>query len=274
MHPEDPTLLPSGAPAFALDRASFLRKVYLLMTGAVLTSGATAALATYAGADAAVRVGQVSIPPMIAWSLSHPWIMLGLLLASTFGAGAVVRKPGLNLVGLFGMAGLMGLYVAPVIFYAQLKASMGQALTSSPVLHASAVAVAGFAGLSGYALTTKRDFSALGGFLSMGLFVVIGASILNIFLGATALSMAVASVTVLLFGGFVLYDTQRMLTEGEDEPVAAALQLYLNFLNLFLALLRIFTGGRRDLLPRQPHLAGAVAPQAAAILAHLDDLGP
>ena len=128
---------------------------------------------------------------------------------------------------------------------AQLKASAGATLTSAPVLHAFGIAAAGFTGLSAYALTTKRDFSALRGFLGMGLFVVIGASILNIFLGGSVLSLAIASVTVLLFGGFVLYDTQRMLREGDLEPVPAALSLYLNFLNLFLALLRIFTGGRR-----------------------------
>jgi modulator of FtsH protease len=114
------------------------------------------------------------------------------------------------------------------------------------VLHAFGLATAGFTGLSAYALTTKRDFSALRGFLGMGLFVVIGASVLNLFLGASVLSLAIASVTILLFGGFVLYDTQRMLREDDLEPVPAALNLYLNFLNLFLALLRILSGGRRD----------------------------
>ena len=108
------------------------------------------------------------------------------------------------------------------------------------------LATAGFVGLSAYALTTKRDFSAIGGFLGMGLFVVIGASVLNLFLGASVLSLAIASVTILLFGGYVLYDTQRMLREGDLKPVPAALGLYLNFLNLFLALLRILSGGRRD----------------------------
>ncbi len=57
---------------------------------------------------------------------------------------------------------------------------------------------------------------------------------------------AIASVTVLLFGGYTLYDTSRMLREGEDEPVPVALNQFLNLFNLFLALLRIFSGGRRD----------------------------
>jgi modulator of FtsH protease len=147
---------------------------------------------------------------------------------------------------LFGLSALVGFVIAPAIYFAQLRASMGATLSSAPVLHAFGLATAGFTGLSAYALTTKRDFSALGGFLGMGLFVVIGASILNLFLGASVLSLAIASVTILLFGGFVLYDTQRMLRDGDLEPVPAALSLYLNFLNLFMALLRILSSGRRD----------------------------
>jgi modulator of FtsH protease len=176
----------------------------------------------------------------------HPFIGFLLMLGSVMGAGAVSRRPGLNVAALYGVAAIVGLVIAPAIFVAQLKASMGASLSSAPVLHAFGLATAGFTGLSAYALTTKRDFSALRGFLGMGLFVVIGASVLNLFLGASVLSLAIASVTILLFGGFVLYDTQRMLREDDLEPVPAALNLYLNFLNLFLALLRILSGGRRD----------------------------
>jgi modulator of FtsH protease len=227
------------------ERVAFLRKVYLLMTSAVAVSGVTAALASTVGEPVMLR-GGMAIPPVVAWFAMHPFIGFLLMLGSVMGAGAVSRRPGLNVAALYGVAAIVGLVIAPAIFVAQLKASMGASLSSAPVLHAFGLATAGFTGLSAYALTTKRDFSALRGFLGMGLFVVIGASVLNLFLGASVLSLAIASVTILLFGGFVLYDTQRMLREDDLEPVPAALNLYLNFLNLFLALLRILSGGRRD----------------------------
>lgn len=250
---DSPFQHPFGSVAHAssstAERVSFLRKVYLLMTSAVVVSGATAALASTVGEPVMARVGRsgvVAVPPIVAWFGAHPFIGFLMLMGAVMGAGAVARRPGINVAALYGLAGLVGLFIGPAIFFAQLKASAGTSLSSAPVLHAFGLATAGFAGLSAYALTTKRDFSALGGFLGMGLFVVIGASILNIFLGASVLSLAIASVTILLFGGYVLYDTQRMLREDDLEPVPAALTLYMNFLNLFLALLRILSGGRRD----------------------------
>jgi modulator of FtsH protease len=97
-----------------------------------------------------------------------------------------------------------------------------------------------------YALVSKRDFSFLRGFLSIGLWVVLGAVILGFFVQSSVFSLAVASGGVLLFGGFILYDTSRMLRSPEDrmDPVGATISLFLSFLNMFLFLLRIFTGGR------------------------------
>jgi modulator of FtsH protease len=95
-------------------------------------------------------------------------------------------------------------------------------------------------------LLSKRDFSFLGGALSMGLWVLIGASLIGLFVGGNAFSLAIASVGVLLFGGFVLYDTSRMLRDPSNrDPVGAAIGLYLNFLNIFIFLLRILSS-RRD----------------------------
>jgi len=107
--------------------------------------------------------------------------------------------------------------------------------------------VLGFTGLTSYALLSKRDFSFLGGFLSMGLWVLIGASILGMFVGGSAFSLAIASVGVLLFGGYILFDTSRMLRDPSNrDAVGAAIGLYLNFLNLFLFLLRILASSRRS----------------------------
>lgn len=234
-----------GATAGSADKVGFLRKVYLLVTASVAVSGAVAAAASLLGEPVAIG-RDLSVPPAIAWFLLHPILAFVLLIGATFGASFVARKPGLNVVGLFGLAGVMGLVLAPSIWFAQIRASQGDTVSSQPVLHAFALAVLGFVGLSGYALVSKRDFSVIGGSLTMGLFVVIGAGILNLFLGAAALGLAIACVTILLFGGFVLYDTQRMVRSGDTEPVPAALALYLDLLNLFVALLRIFGSGRRD----------------------------
>ena len=101
-----------------------------------------------------------------------------------------------------------------------------------------------FVGLSGYALITKKDFSFMRGALTMGFFVVLGAMFLNFFVGSNVFGLAISSVVVLLFGAFILYDTSRLLRSGEDDAVGGAIQLYLNFLNIFLALLRILSSRR------------------------------
>jgi modulator of FtsH protease len=247
--PQEPTYRAAfGAGTDALERVAFLRRVYLLMTGAVAVSGVTAAVACLAGPSATVVVNRVptAIPPLVYWFVAHPIIAFVMLLGATFGASAVSRKPGINVVALFGFAAVVGLFVAPAIYFAQLRAAAGDTLSPQPVLHSFALAAGAFVGLSAYALITKRDFSFMRGFLTMGLFVVIGASVLNIFFGGAVLSLAIASTVVLLFCGFILYDTSRLLRDGETEAVPAALSLFLNFFNLFLALLRIFGGGRRD----------------------------
>lgn len=239
---------PSLVSVGSNERASFLRKTYLLLTTAVGTSALAVLLATMLGSSTPTVIGpsHIAIPPVIAFFVVHPIIGLLLLLGSTFGASMVSRTRGLNVLALYGLAFVVGLVFAPAIFFAQLRASAGGTISSAPVLHAFLLATGAFGSLSGYAIVSGKDFSSLGGMLSMGLFVVIGASLLNLFVGGSVLSLAIASVTVLLFGGYVLYDTSRMLRDGQMNPVEAALSQFLNFLNLFMALLRIFSGGRRD----------------------------
>ena len=150
-------------------------------------------------------------------------------------------------MALFGAAFVSGLFIAPTLWVVQLMASQGHTLAASPIRDAFLLAVLGFTGLTSYALLSKRDFSFLGGFLSMGLWVIIGASILSFFVGGATFSLAIASVGVLLFGGYILFDTSRILRDPQNrDPVGAALGLYLNFLNLFLFLLRILASSRRD----------------------------
>jgi len=97
-----------------------------------------------------------------------------------------------------------------------------------------------FLGLSGYALTTRRDFSFMGGFLFVGLLVILGAALANIFFSIPALSLAISAVVVMLFSGFILYDTGRMVNGGQTNYIHATVGLYISILNIFTSLLHLF----------------------------------
>jgi FtsH-binding integral membrane protein len=111
-----------------------------------------------------------------------------------------------------------------------------------------------FAAMSLYGYTTRTDLSRFGSFLMMGLIGIIIASLVNLFIGSTAIQFAISVIGIFVFVGLTAYDTQRikeMYLEGDGEVIAGkkaimgALQLYLDFINLFLLLLQFF-GTRRD----------------------------
>jgi FtsH-binding integral membrane protein len=115
------------------------------------------------------------------------------------------------------------------------------------------VTAASFGALSLYGYTTKRNLSAMGSFLIMGLFGLIIASLVNIFLASSAVQFAISVLGVLIFAGLTAYDTQRikeLYLEADDVAVAGrkaimgALTLYLDFINLFMFLLQ-FMGNRK-----------------------------
>ncbi|PSM19250.1 MULTISPECIES: Bax inhibitor-1/YccA family protein [Nitratireductor] len=124
--------------------------------------------------------------------------------------------------------------------------------TSESIVRTFFITATAFGGLSLYGYTTKRDLSAMGSFLVMGLFGLIIAMIVNIFLGSSALQFAISVIGVLIFSGLTAYDTQQikeMYYEGDGAEVAGrksimgALRLYLDFINLFMFLLQ-FLGNR------------------------------
>ena len=97
-----------------------------------------------------------------------------------------------------------------------------------------------FFALSGYALTTKKDFSFMGGFLVVGLVVVIVAAIANMFFAVPAVSLAISAAIVFIMSGFILFDTSRIINGGETNYIRATVSLYLNIYNLFtLSLIHI-----------------------------------
>jgi modulator of FtsH protease len=236
----------------AQDKLAFLRKVYGLFTGSLAAAAFGAIVALYAGASVShVSVPiddyrSVTIPPLVAFFMNHYIIGFLIPIAAIVGASAVRFKPGVNVAALFGATFVSGLSLGPLLFIAQVLATGGHTLSASPVRDAFLLTVLGFGGLTGYALVTKKDFSFLGGFVSMGLWVLLGAMFLNFFVGGATFGLAIASVGVLLFGAYVLYDTSRLLHGDNRDPVGAALTLYLNFVNLFVFLLRILMSERRD----------------------------
>ena len=145
------------------------------------------------------------------------------------------------LAWVFAFTGLLGFSLGPTLnLYLQLSASGGLV-----IVHALATTAAAFLTLSGYALISKKDFSFLGGFLSVGLWVLIGA-ILFSWVGSlfgvqvSGLHLAISSMAVLLFSGFILFDTHRILSGGERNYVLATVSLYLSIYNLFIHLLALF----------------------------------
>jgi modulator of FtsH protease len=188
------------------------------------------------------------VPPLVAMLSGGgfiTWIIvMAVLFGAFFGAQMVSKTPGVNVIALHGAAFISGVFIAPMVFFALLMASQGQTLVASPVRDAFLLSSVGFAGLSAYTLVSKKDFSYLGGFLSMGFFVVLGGLVLTFFLHSSVFALAIDSVAVLLFGGYILYDTSRILRSGNDNPVGAAILLYLDFFNLFIFLLSILSSRR------------------------------
>jgi modulator of FtsH protease len=238
----------------ALDRGAvgYLRKVYSLFFAGIVAAAGGAITALYAGASSSNlvidRVGEmkdVHVPPLVAWFGNHWILALILYFGAFFGLSAVRRVPRVNVAAMLGFTFLSGLYIAPMLFIATLLGASGHAMTANPVRDAFLLAVAEFGGLTAYVFVTKRDFSFLRGFLSMGILVLIVAMLIGMFVGSSVFQLAIASVGVLLFGAYVLYDTSRLLHSGDrSDPVGAAIGLYLNFLNIFLFILRILMSSR------------------------------
>ncbi|MBN6739374.1 Bax inhibitor-1/YccA family protein [Acidithiobacillus ferrivorans] len=176
-----------------------------------------------------------------AFAYQHPFILMigsfALLFAVQY-TGAHRSPFAVPLVFLF--AGGMGMMMGPAIeMYLRMPGG------ASIIAEALGTTAAMFVGLSAYALTTRRDFSNIGGFLITGLVLAIVVSLLNMFLlHIPALQLAIAGVLVLVFSGLILFDTQRMIRGGIQEPVLLVVGLYLDIINLFMALLEIFGGNR------------------------------
>lgn len=217
----------TAAHATVAERMTFVRKVYALFFAATLF------------AIGGVALG-MSFEPLFRFAAEHPIIMFLVMMGAVVGAQAVRHVPGLNLAALFGFTTLTGVLISPLMYY------VAQTNPAS-IWQAGLLTVGIFGGLTLYVFVSRKDFSFMRGMLFTGLIVIILAGVVNLFfVGSSAFGFAVAAATLLLFSGYVLYDTSNIIRRyPTNEYVAGALSLYLDAFNIFLALLRILNAGRR-----------------------------
>ena len=141
-----------------------------------------------------------------------------------------------GLIAIFAFTGVMGASIGPMLNY-YLAMPNGPEL----VMQALGGTALVFFGLSAYALTTRKDFSYMGGFLIVGLLVAVVAMIANIFLAIPALSLTISAAIVMIMSGLILFDTSRIINGGETNYIRATVSLYLNIYNLFIHMLHLLT---------------------------------
>jgi len=194
-----------------------LRNTYMLLSMTLLFSALTAGLS-------------------MALNLPHPGMVItlvgyfGLLFLTT-----KLRNSAWGLVSIFALTGFMGLTLGPIInMYLH-------AFTNGDQLVMTALGGTGviFLGLSAYALTTRKDFSFMGGFLMVGVLVAFLAGLGAIFFTIPALSLAVSAMFILLMAGMILFETSNIVHGGETNYIMATVSLYVSIYNLFLSLLQL-----------------------------------
>lgn len=216
----------TAAQATLSERLAFIRKVYALFFAAILF------------AIGGAWVG-LNSPPVLQFAFEHPYIMMFMLIGGVFGAQAVRHVRGVNLAALFGFTTLTGVMISPLLYI------LGRVNPAS-IWQAGFLTVGIFGGLTAYVFISKKDFSFLRGLMVTGLIVVILAGALNIlFVGSSAFGFAISAATLLLFSGFVLYDTSNIIRHYPvNEYVAGALSLYLDAFNIFISLLSLLNSNR------------------------------
>ena len=226
---------------------AYMLKVYNYMTTGLLLTG----LVAYFFGKASIVTGEmgqiVGVTSIGALLFSSPlkWIVMLAPLGFVFYLSAKINKMSVSSaqITFWIFSAIMGLSLAS-IFIVYTQASIARVFFISSGT---------FAAMSLYGYTTKKDLTKLGGFLFMGLIGIIIASLVNLFFQSSALHFAISVIGVLVFVGLTAYDTQsikNMYYAGDSESVGGkkalmgALRLYLDFINLFIMLLRLF-GQRR-----------------------------
>lgn len=224
---------------------SYMLSVYNYMGSGVALTGVVAYV-VYAMSVVETGAGlQLTGFGDIMFNSPFKWVVILAPLAMVFVLSMGIQKMSLGAAqaAFWGFSALMGASMAS-IFLVYAHASIAQVFF---------ITAASFGALSLWGYTTSRDLSGWGSFLFMGLIGIILASLVNLFLGSSALQFAISVIGVLIFAGLTAYDTQQikeMYYEGDSTAVAGrkaimgALRLYLDFINLFMMLLSLF-GDRR-----------------------------
>ena len=208
--------LPQGGTEATLASNKVIRNTYMLLSMTLLFSALTAGLS-------------------LAMRLPHPGMVItligyfGLLFLTT-----KLRNSGWGLVSVFALTGFMGYTLGPIIGYYLRLPNGGQT-----VMMAMAGTAIIFLSLSGYALTTRKNFSFMGGFLMVGVLLAFFAGLAAIFFEIPALSLTVSAAFVLLMSGLILYETSNIIHGGETNYVMATVSLYVTIFNLFTSLLHL-----------------------------------
>ena len=194
-----------------------LRNTYLLLAMTLLFSAATAGIA--------IATNMPFMGPLLTLGG-----YFGLLFLTTH-----LRNSAWGLLSIFALTGFMGLTLGPMInAYLKFYSNGGQL-----VMLALGGTGAIFLGLSGYALTTRKDFSFLGGYVFVGILVAFLAGIGALIFNLPALSLAVSGVFIMLMSAFILYQTSAMIHGGETNYIMATIALYVSIYNLFTSLLHL-----------------------------------
>jgi FtsH-binding integral membrane protein len=208
------------------ERATLVRRTYSLVLVSVLVTmvGTTFAL---------------SQPRILAAVAAHPFITFFASLAPLLMAQRARTQFPMNIGMVLLFNFMIGVMISPALFvYGRTQPGL--------IGQAAVLTLGAFGILTLYAFVSRRDFSAWGSFLMVGLWVLIGTMVLNFFFQNAAVNLWLASVSVLLFSGLLVFDTWRLRNHyGPDEYVGAAVQIYLDLLNMFMAILRIL-GNRRN----------------------------
>jgi len=235
----------AGTRSVEIDQGlrAHMNKVYGTMSVGMLLTGAAA----WAIAGLAVSDGELTSLGVALYATALKWVVMFAPLVMVFAFGAVINR--LSAAGaqlyFYVFAGLMGVSLSSIFLI----------YTGISIVQTFLITAIAFAGLSLWGYTTKRDISGWGSFLIMGVIGLLVAMVVNIFLQSPAIMFAVSAIGVLIFAGLTAYDTQKIKTDyiqhahamdGEwlaKSAIMGSLNLYLDFINLFLFLLS-FLGNR------------------------------
>ena len=207
----------SRSEGSVLAQNKVLRQTYTLLAATLLFSAVCAGISM-----------ALAVPPMFSMVSTIGAIVILMFVLPKF------EEQGAGIAIVFLATGMLGFGLGPI-----LNSYLSLPNGASVVMTAMGGTGAIFLALSAYVLTTKKDFSFMGGFLIVGLMVVFGAIILSLFVNMPALSLAISGAMVLLMSGFILFDTSRILNGGETNYIRATVSLFINIFNLFTSLLHL-----------------------------------